>query len=102
MKSFSTSILIHASPDSIGAIQTDAPRWLAWNPTIEKVEGAIVPGGRIKVFTKIIPGRAFSVRVTEFVPRYRMVWTGGMPFGCSKALEPIHSRRSRKTEWSSR
>lgn len=49
------------------------------NPTIEKVEGSITPGGKLKVYAKLSPGRAFAVRVSEFVSPQQMVWTGGMP-----------------------
>jgi hypothetical protein len=86
MKSFGTSISIQAPTDTIWAILTDGPRWLEWNPTIEKIDGAIVPGGKVKVFTKLSPGRAFPVRVSEFVPGERMVWTGGMPLGLFKGV----------------
>ena len=53
---------------------------------IRKVEGAIAPGGRLKVFTALSPGRAFPVRVSEFDPPRRMVWTGGMPFGLFRGV----------------
>ena len=50
------------------------------------MEGRIEPGEKIKVHVKINPGKAFPVRVTEFVPSERMVWTGGMPFGLFKGV----------------
>jgi len=86
MKSFSASAIINASQDQIWAILTDGSTWTTWNPTIEKVEGSIVPGGKLKVFTKLSPGRAFPVRVSEFTPPHRMVWTGGMPLGLFKGV----------------
>ena len=81
MKSFAVSTLIHATPAAVWAILTDGSKWTAWNPTVEKLEGEILPGGRLKVFTKLSPGRAFPVRVSEFTAPERMVWTGGMPLG---------------------
>ncbi len=84
MKSFAVSTFIHASPDVVWGLLTDGPGWVGWNPTVEKVEGAIVAGGRVTVSTKVSPGRAFPVRVSEFDAPRRMVWTGGMPLGLFK------------------
>jgi len=84
MKAFSTSSVIHASPDTIWAILTDADRWTEWNTTVDKVEGSIGPGEKITVHSKVSPGRAFPLTVTEFVPQERMVWGSGMPLGLFK------------------
>lgn len=81
MKSYAVSTVIQATPETIWSILTDVAHWTDWNPTIEKVEGAITPGGRLKVYTKLSPGRAFPVSVSEYVPPQRMVWTGSMPLG---------------------
>ena len=86
MKSFAVSTLIRASPEAVWAILTDGKSWLSWNTTIERLEGEIVPGGSLKVFTKLSPGRAFPVRVSEFVPPRKMVWRGGMPLGLFKGV----------------
>ena len=51
-----------------------------------KLEGTITAHGKLKVFTTLSPGRAFPVRVTEFCPPQRMVWTGGMPFGLFRGI----------------
>jgi hypothetical protein len=40
-----------------------------------------VAGGRVTVHAKSAPGRAFPLRITEFVPSQKMVWAGGMPLG---------------------
>jgi uncharacterized protein YndB with AHSA1/START domain len=81
MPRFSTTTTIAAAPDAVWALLTDAPGYPTWNPTVERVDGAIVPGGRITVRARINPGRAFPVKVTAFEPPARMVWTGGMPLG---------------------
>jgi len=73
-------------PEEIWAILTDAPGWAAWNPTVNKIEGRIAPGEKVTVHVKINPGRAFPVKVTEFIPAKRMVWTGGMPLGLFKGV----------------
>ena len=35
--------------------------------SIDRIEGNIAPGEKIKVFTKLSPGRAFPAKVTDFV-----------------------------------
>jgi len=81
MKSFRTSIMIRSTPESVWAILTDASAWTRWNTTVDKIEGRIAPGEKVKVYPKISPGRAFPVTVREFSPNQRMVWSGGMPLG---------------------
>jgi hypothetical protein len=84
MKRFSATITIHAKPERIWSILTDAERYPSWNTTVDRVEGHIRPGGKIKLYVKLSPGRAFPVTVTEFVPNSKMVWSGGMPLGLFK------------------
>lgn len=86
MKSFAVSTIIRATPETVWAILTDGAKWTTWNTTIEKVEGAITPGGKLKVYTKLSSGRAFPVRVSEFAPPRQMVWTGGMPLGLFRGV----------------
>ena len=84
MKTFEVSTSIEATPETIWAILTDAPQYTTWNTTVDKVEGRIAPGEKVTVHAKLSPGRAFPVKVTEFVPAKKMSWTGGMPFGLFK------------------
>ena len=84
MKTFQVSISIRATPDAIWEILTDASRYTTWNTTVDKVEGRIAPGEKVTVHAKLSPGRAFPVKVTEFVPGRKMAWTGGMPLGLFK------------------
>jgi len=84
VKSFATSAVIRSSPEAIWAILTDARRWPEWNRTVDRVDGEIALGKKITVHTKTSPGRAFPLKVREFVPGRRMVWSGGMPFGLFK------------------
>ena len=81
MKSFAATALIHAVPERIWSILTDAPRYPEWNPTVVDVKGRIAPGERIALRVKLNPGRAFPLTVAEFEPPRRMVWRGGMPLG---------------------
>jgi hypothetical protein len=84
MKTFQSSILIRASSDAVWLILTDASKYTAWNSTVDKVEGRIAPGGQVTIHAKLNPGRAFPLKVTEFIPGEKMVWTGGMPLGLFK------------------
>jgi hypothetical protein len=81
MKRFATAVTIHARPETIWALLTDAAAYPQWNSTVERIDGHIVAGGRVTVHTKSAPGRAFPLRITEFVPSQKMVWAGGMPLG---------------------
>lgn len=84
MKAFSTTIAIDASPEQVWGILTAGEQWTAWNTTVSRLEGRIEPGGRVKVWVKANPGRAFPLKVVEFEAPRRMVWSGGMPFGLFK------------------
>ena len=86
MKAFSVKVFINSSPEAVWNVLTDAANWKTWNPTIESIEGEILPDHKLRVFTKLSPGRAFPVRVSEFTPPRRMVWVGGMPFGLFKGV----------------
>lgn len=86
MKTFETSTEIKAKPERIWALLTDAASYPSWNTTVERVEGRIAPGEKIKLHVKINPGRAFPVKVAELSPPARMVWAGGMPFGLFKGV----------------
>lgn len=84
MKRFRTTTSIRATPETIWALLTDAPRYPSWNPTVDRIDGQIALGQRVKVYAKLSPGRAFPVKVIELVPGQRMTWRGGMPFGLFK------------------
>jgi len=84
MKAFAVKITIRATPERIWKLLTDAPGYSGWNNTVSKIEGRIALGEKVTVHAKINPGRAFPVRVTQFEPSKKMVWTGGMPLGLFK------------------
>ncbi|MEM7020578.1 MAG: SRPBCC domain-containing protein [Pseudomonadota bacterium] len=86
MKNYDVSISINADPDTIWSVLIDAPNYPEWNESVDKVEGTIALGQQVKVFAKVSPGRAFPVKVAEFVPSEKMVWQGGMPLGLFKGV----------------
>jgi len=85
MKTYQASVTIQAAPDKIWALLVDAAGYPTWDPGMERVEGLLAHGERVKFFTKLSPGQAFPVKVTAFEPGKRMVLTGGMPFGLFKS-----------------
>lgn len=84
MKQYQAAATIKASPEAVWSILTDASAYPSFDPYCDKIEGEIAPGQKIKAFSKLSPGRAFPVKVTEFEPGKRMVWAGGMPLGLFK------------------
>jgi hypothetical protein len=65
---------------------TDGASYARWDSGLDAVEGTIAPGATITVRSKAAPGRAFPVKVTEFSPGRRMIWSGGMPLGLFKGV----------------
>jgi hypothetical protein len=86
VKSYDAAASIEAPPETIWAILTDAPAYAEWDSGVERVEGSIAPGERIKVVSEANPGRAFPVKITAFEPARAMTWSGGMPLGLFKGV----------------
>jgi hypothetical protein len=83
VKFYEASETIRAKAETIWSILTDAPGYGRWDSGAEGVDGEIALGQTVTVRSKAA-GRAFPVKVTEFVPARRMVWSGGMPLGLFK------------------
>jgi hypothetical protein len=86
MKFYDAEATIEAPPETIWAILTDAPGYAEWDSGVQRVEGTIAPGEKIKVVSEANPGRAFPVKVTAFEPARAMTWSGGMPLGLFKGV----------------
>jgi hypothetical protein len=86
MKSYEVAETIDASPDEVWAVVEDIARYPDWDSGVERVEGRLAEGEKIKVYSEANPGRAFAVEVTELTPGRRMVWSGGMPLGLFKGV----------------
>ena len=84
MKKFSTKIQITAPVARVWALLADVASWPAWNTTIDRIEGVNALGSTVTEHAKINPGRAFPVKVTEWVVEQKIVWSSGMPFGLFK------------------
>ena len=86
MKFYDADAVIHADPDRIWQILTDAPGYTAWDSGVVRVDGRIEPGEKITVVSEANPGRSFPVTVTGFTPGRSMVWSGGMPLGLFRGV----------------
>ncbi len=86
MKVYEAGASIEADPEVVWSILTDGAGLTTWDSGIEKFEGTIGKGGKIKLFSEASPGRAFPLKVTEMVANRRMVWEGGMPLGLFRGV----------------
>jgi hypothetical protein len=86
MKAFEVRRNIAAPPERVWQCLTDAPALVSGGLGVLRIEGEIKPGTRLKLWSEANPTRGFALRVTEFVPNRRMVWSGGMPFGLFKGV----------------
>lgn len=86
MKTFSATTDIHATPEAIWAILTDASRYTEWDPGMDKLDGLIAAGQTLAIRAKISPNRIFKVKVSEFIAGRKMVWRSGMPLGLFKGV----------------
>ena len=72
------AIHIHATPEVLWALLTDAADFPRWNSTVTSVDGPIALGQRLAIRVKVAPERVFKPRVTELAAPSRMVWSDGM------------------------
>jgi hypothetical protein len=72
---------IKAPPAAVWSVLTDGAGLTSWPSGIERFEGEIREGAKIKLYSEASPGRAFPLKVVEIIPNRRMVWKGGMPLG---------------------
>ncbi len=84
MTTYAVKREIHAEPQTIWDLLTDASTYPNWNPAVLGIEGSIAPGEQIKLTSVVNPNRSFKLTVTEFSPPRTMVWADGMPLGLFK------------------
>lgn len=90
MKSFEVRRTIAASPERVWARLTDARALVTGGLGLLRLDGAIAPGAKLKLWSEANPGRAFALRVAEFTPHRRMVWEGGMPLGLFRGVRQFN------------
>ena len=81
MKQFNAKANIKATPQEIWKVLTEIEKYPEWDPYCIRIEGTLALGAKLKAFSKLSPGRAFPVKVTELTDSKKMAWSGGMPFG---------------------
>jgi uncharacterized protein YndB with AHSA1/START domain len=86
MSRYAVTREIHAKPQVIWDLLTDAPAYPNWNPAVLAIAGRIAPGERIELTSVVNPKRPFKLEVTEFNPPHIMVWADGMPLGLFKGV----------------
>jgi len=67
---------IHATPERIWALLTDAPAFARWNSTVTSIEGKIAEGGRLEIKVPFAK-RTFKAKVSEVAPARSMTWSDG-------------------------
>ena len=93
MRSYEVTETIHATADDVWAVLGDIARYPDWDSGVERVEGRLAEGEKLKVFSEANPGRAFPVKVAELRPGKGMTWRGGMPLGLFKGVRTYRARR---------
>jgi len=74
---YSAGINIKANVDKVWALMTNAADFPRWNSTVKSIEGKIASGETIKLVATIAPTRAFNLKIVEFSPEKKMVWSDG-------------------------
>jgi hypothetical protein len=70
-------VTIHATPQRVWNILTDAEGFPRWNSTVSEVKGRIAEGQKLQVR---VPGysRTLTPTISAVVDNAQMTWTGGM------------------------
>ena len=71
------AIAIHAAPQRIWSLLTNATDFPRWNSTVTRMSGTIAEGERLALEVSAAPGRTFRPRVTRLLPERLMVWSDG-------------------------
>lgn len=86
MHAFEVQRQIAASPQAIWAVLTDARQLANGGFGITRLEGDVLLGRKLKLWSAVAPQRAFPLKVTELLPHRRMTWSGGMPLGLFRGV----------------
>ena len=86
MLAFEAQSTIAATPEKVWSVLVQGADWPTWDSGVASVDGTIAAGKKIRIQSKVAPGRTFPVRVTKFAGPGRLEFTGGMPFGLFKGV----------------
>jgi hypothetical protein len=78
MKKLESEIMIFAEPDKVWSVLTNFSDYPRWNPFIERIEGAVELGARLRVRIHPPSGSpmTFKPRVLNVVPASELGWLG--------------------------
>lgn len=71
----SVSTTIHADAAIVWALLTHAADFPRWNSTVTSMKGEIREGGTVELKSILDEKRTFKLKVKEFVPEKRLVWS---------------------------
>ena len=77
---------IDARADEVWAVLADVGSYADWENGVERVEGRLALGEKLKVFSELNPGRGYPVKVSELTQGQGFTWTGGVPLGLFKGV----------------
>jgi uncharacterized protein YndB with AHSA1/START domain len=86
MLAFEASSTIAATPAKVWAVLVQGDEWPSWDSGVASVEGSVALGKKLRIQSKVAPGRTFTVKVTKCDAPRGMEFTGGMPFGLFKGV----------------
>ena len=86
MLAFEASSTIAATPETVWAVLVQGGEWPHWDSGVASVDGTIALGKKLKIQSKVAPGRTFPVKVTRFAGPGSLEFTGGMPLGLFKGV----------------
>jgi uncharacterized protein YndB with AHSA1/START domain len=93
MRCYEASSTIASSPEAVWAVLADGAAWPTWDSGVDGVDGRIAPGEKITIRSRVAPGRAFPVKVTDFEPPARLRFSGGMPLGLFRGVRTFKVSR---------
>jgi hypothetical protein len=85
-KSYTVTRDITAPPQVVWDLLTDPSSYQEWNPAVLSIEGAMSPGGTIRLVSIASPERTFSLTVAAMQAPVSMVWSDGMPLGLFRGV----------------
>ena len=85
-KSYTVTRDITAAPQVVWDLLTDPSSYQEWNPAVLSIEGAMSPGGTIRLVSIASPERTFSLTVAAMQAPVSMVWSDGMPLGLFRGV----------------
>lgn len=75
---YTVECLFAVPPEAVWEKLTDKAALLEWDSNLMELNGDIGPGGRIKLRSKMSPKQTFRLKVSEYQPYEKMVWSSSM------------------------